>query len=423
MTNQLMQKRPRARGPLLSASLVGLSGLAVPNSHAEGFRNPPAGSQALGRSGAKIALIDDATAVTHNPANLTEIGSFSGLATLLSVHVSTRYQGAAGTAETVQPWKLVPAFYVSAPLKDDRFVVALGISSPYGLSNEWDQDGAFKYTAPYFTELKTINFNPTFAWKISDKFSLGVGMDVMWSELTLKQEYPWALIVSNPAAPDGVLSGKGSGVGLGGNLGFTWNISEKHKVALSYRSQMTVDYDGDFELSNVPPGVPIAGQSSFGSSITFPNIVGLGYGYQVTPRLRLGADVEWLQFSNFETLPINVGSPAPLVPSEINQDWVNTFTFGVGGDWQFAEDWVWRFSYQYYQTPVPDETFSPTIPDANQNVITTSLGYRFGRNLVELAYGWVHYADREITTDQNPAYNGSYQTKVQLLSASYSYSF
>jgi long-chain fatty acid transport protein len=112
-----------------------------------------------------------------------------------------------------------------------------------------------------------------------------------------------------------------------------------------------------------------------------------------------------------------------LVPTEIRQEWNNTFTAGIGGDWRFAEDWIWRFSYQRYQTPVPDETYSPTIPDANQNVVTTSLGYGFGRSVVELAYGLVLYEDRTITTAQNPLYNGNYSLDVHLISASYRFTW
>ena len=35
----------------------------------------------------------------------------------------------------------------------------------------------------------------------------------------------------------------------------------------------------------------------------------------------------------------------------------------AGFDYQFAPNWVVRAGYQFYQSPVPDSTFSPTIPD------------------------------------------------------------
>lgn len=385
---------------------------------AEGFRNPPPGTFGLGRSGSKIAQIDDATAITHNPANLTDISGPDLALPIMALYYKVDYTGTNGTATTKDPWKFLPAAYFSTPLKDERFVAGAGITSPYGIANEWEEGGAFNYSAPYFTELKTINFNPTFAWKISEQFRLGIGLDVMWSELRLKQRIPWGT-----GLPDGQMIGKGDGFGFGGNLGFTWQVNEKNRVAVTYRSQMTIDYDGTFNLENIPPGAPLLPQSDFASSITFPNIVGLSYGHEVNKNLRFGVDVEWLQFSNFDTLPLSIGQSFASVPSEIRQDWVNTFTVGIGGDWRFAEDWVWRFSYQYYQTPVPDETFSPTIPDSDQNVVTTSVGYGFGQSVVELAYGLVLYDDRTIATAQTSAYNGNYSLNVHLISASYRFTW
>lgn len=412
---------PRRNGSHSAVTALGLLiALSTFQLVAEGFRNPPTGTFGLGRSGSKIAQIDDATAITFNPANLTDIREINAVLPLLVIYYNVDYSGPSGTASTTDPWKFLPAFYASIPLKDDRFVVGLGVNSPYGISNEWEPSGAFYYSAPNFTELKTINFNPTIAWKISEQFRVGVGLDVTWSELTLEQRIPWAAIPGFPTAPDGGMHGKGDGLGVGGNIGFTWHVNEKNRVAVTYRSQMTVDYSGTFGLENVPPGLPAQAQSDFGSSITFPNIVGLSYGYEVNRDLRLGVDVEWLQFSTFDTLPLDIAPPSPVVPfAEIRQDWVNTFTFGVGGDWRFADQWIWRFSYQYYQTPVPDDTFSPTIPDSNQNVVTTSVGYAWGKSAIELAYGLVLYDDRTIVGNQNPDYNGDYSWNVQLISASY----
>jgi len=212
-------------------TLAGVSlALAASSAYAEGFRNPPPGAYGLGRAGSRAAHVADASAITHNPANLTELGSLDVALSLMAVHLSFDYEGAATTASTVDPWKYLPATYVAMPLKDDRFVVGVGIHSPYGLSNEWGIDGAFadtstpaslRYQAPYFSELKTINLNPTLAWRINEQFSLGVGLDVMWSELSLKQFYPWSFVAGDASAPDGQVRAKGDGFGFGGNIGLT----------------------------------------------------------------------------------------------------------------------------------------------------------------------------------------------------------
>jgi len=252
----------------------------------------------------------------------------------------------------------------------------------------------------------------------------------MWSQVTLKQYYPWAIFPgSTGTEPDGNMKGEGSGWGWGGNLGVTLQITERQRLAVTYRSQMDVNYDGDFDINNITPTAGFLGATSssdFGTKIKFPNIVAVGYGIQVTDKIRLEVDGEWIQFSRFDKLDINAGNNNILLPASsqsVNEDWNDTFTIGIGGDWAFADKWVLRAGYQYYESPVPDSTFSPTIPDANQNVFTIGLGYKGKHNSFEFAYGLDFYDQRKINNDQQPAFNGKYDITVHLFSAAYRYDF
>lgn len=418
----------------------GLSGAvacAAFDAAAEGFRNPPAGTFGLGRSGGRFAQIDDVTAITHNPANLVELKetSFSFEPTL--VYIKADYESPTGAkAETRDPWKLLPSFFAATPFADGRFAAGLAITSPYGLSNEWKQDGAFAgpfgplhYTTPYYSELKTINANPTFSAKLGERVSIGVGLDVTWSEVTFKQFYPWVLFPGGAGVdPDGIAKVKGDGTGFGGNVGLTWHLTDRQRVAVTYRSPIKVDYDGSFRVSNVPGRAAAFGISSrtpMETAIEFPTIVGGGYGIQLTDTVRVEANAEWLQFSNFDSLDLDIGANNILLPStSIPENWKDTFTAGVGGDWKFAPDWVLRASYQFYQSPVPDSTLSPTIPDADQQVFTAGIGYKHKRHSAELAYGGIFYADRHIQNSTvNAAFNADYHIMVHLFSFGYRYSF
>lgn len=424
----------------LTAIILGvmMSALAL---QAEGFRNPPPGAFGLGRAGGRIAHVQDSSAVTHNPANLvtltnTEVQIAPGL-----VYMGVDFTSAVApgqTAETENSWKPLPSAYFSMPLKDGDMALGLGLTSPYGLSVDWDEvgssafapGGVLRYTSPHYAELMTLNFNPTFSAKITEKIMIGVGLDVMWSRLTLRQLYPWLIFPgSGGTEPDGMLQGQGDGVGYGGNLGITWKITENQTLALTYRSQMDVDYEGDIDLSNITPtaaGFGVTERSDFSSSISFPNIVAIGYGIQLTDKLRLETDVEWIQFSRFESLPINAGNNNVILPpssQNIPQDWRDTFTVGIAGDYQLTDHWVVRAGYQFYQSPVPKSTYSTTIPDANQNVFTVGLGYHSGRHALEIAYGADFYDTREIAATANPAFNGEYKVTVHLFSLSYKLAF
>ncbi len=408
----------------LSLPLLSALALTPASSPAEGFRAPTTGAYGLGTTGGKIAFVDDASAVFHNPANLVELKSWEASLEPTFVHHSVRYESPTGaTAETTDPWKILPHFFAGGPIGDGGLAAGLGISVPFGLSVDWGSGEALRYTGPRYVQLKTINFNPSLAYRITDGLQVGVGFDAMWSELTLSQYYPWAAVAGVPGLPDGDLRAEGTGVGYSGNAGITWTFLDRHRLAATIRAPMDVDYSGDFRASGAPtvPGGNLL--LPFDSKIPFPTIVTVGYGIRITDTLRLEANVEWLEFSRFQDLPLQVPGSLPGVPASIPQDWRDTFTAGLGGTWNFAEDWHARASYQYFQTPVPDETYSPSIPDANQHAVSVGLGYRHGHHRLDFAYSRVFYEDREIVSNVNLFYLGRWEIDVHLASFAYGYSF
>jgi long-chain fatty acid transport protein len=282
-----------------------------------------------------------------------------------------------------------------------------------------------RYTSPYSVDLKTLNISPSIATKLFDgKILVGAGLDVMWSEIDLKEFYPWFLVTQNPADPDGHVHLNGDGFGFGGNLGITWNITEHQRLAVTYRSPVHVDYKGSSSVDNVPAGLGGGTMNGgFSSSTKFPTIVAVGYGIELPHNVRLESDFEWLQFSNFKNLPLNIQNSPPGLPNSVPENWNNSFTVGIGGDWKFADNWVLRAGYQFYKTPVPDQDLTPSIPDANDNVFTIGLGYKRGHQSVEAAYGLSFYDTRTITNDQTPAFDGKYGVTVHLISFAYRYSF
>ncbi|MEW6159619.1 MAG: outer membrane protein transport protein [Verrucomicrobiota bacterium] len=409
-----------------------VAGLMIWSARAEGFRNPPPGAFSLGRAGGRIAHIDDASAVTHNPANIVDLAGpqFSVSPSLVYIHIER--QATTGTREeTTDPWKLLPNLFVSLPIEEGKWAAGLAITTPYGLSNEWEHKGSFaeqtplslRYNAPHFTELKTINVNPAIAYQFNDQISLAAGLDVFWSELTIKQFYPWAFFPGGSG--EGNAKIKGDGFGFGGNAALTWRFHERHRLAFTVRTPVEVEYDGSFKIDNIPATAMTAGatpRSDMRTEIDFPTIVAIGYGIQLSESVRLEADVEWLQFSRFRSLDLDLGSNGFLFPStSVRQDWNDTFTAGLGGDWRFAPDWVLRASYQFYESPVPDETFTTTIPDGNQQVFTAGLGYQRGRHAFEIAYGGIFYDDRHIA--RGSPFDGDYQMLVHLFSLAYTFSY
>ncbi len=403
--------------------------LTLSQGFSEGFRNPPPGSFSLARAGGRRAQIDTPDAAYHNPANVVDIPGITAEITPTFVYLKVEHDNAltGQRAETTDPFKILPNAFVTFPILEGKLSAGLAVTTPFGLSNEWDEEGAFapggiyRNVTAWYTELMTVDVSPTLSWRINEHIAVGAGLDVYWSQITLKQFYP---AIPAFGLPENDVKAKGDGMAVGGNFGVSVDLTEKQRVAFTYRSSFEVEYEGDVRFDG-PTATGIR-ESDFRSEIEFPMILGFGYGVEITDTVRVEAGLEWLQFSNFDKLPIDPGANSPLFPPNytIDQDWDDTFTAGIAADWRFHENWTARGGYQYYESPVPNHTFSPTIPDANQHAITAGLSFAQGSHRADFSYGYIRYDDRDINnTGAAGVFNGHYEMMVHLFSLGYTYHF
>ena len=415
-----------------SVALVGVLGQ---NLLADGFRNPPPGAVGLGRAGVIAAQVDDASAIFYNPANLIDLNSPEfELAASLSKS-KTEYSRPGYSASTDNSWGVLPNVFFAYPLSDvvlnsKPVVLGLGLTTPFGQSSEWDKDSFLKYTSPYWAQMQLLNINPSAAIELAPGLSLGVGVDIYLSSLKFKQSFPWSQVL-HAQAPDGNAVFSGDGAGLGGNAGLTWAITDKQRLAFTYRSQVTVDYSGDFTVDNMPPLPPVppfnalSPGSDFDSSLRFPDMFSVGYGIEIAPGLKLESDVEYLRWSLNERQPIAIGNNAPLMngATEIVNDWKDTWTAGVSAEWRVDKIWTVRAGYLYLPSPITDQTLLPVLADTDTQVLALGLGWRKGGHAVDVAYAFNCYQDRNVTDNHNPAVNGDYENSSQLVSLDYIYTF
>lgn len=177
----------------------------------------------------------------------------------------------------------------------------------------------------------------------------------------------------------------------------------------------------------------ISAESGFDTSIEFPAVAALGYAVKITDKVRVEVDVEWVQFSKYDELSLDAGQNNPLVqrpgsanpmaPVVVPQKWDDTWTYGLGAEWDVRSDLTLRAGYIFLESPVPEETLAPTLPDADRHVISVGAGLHRNGHRLDLAYGYSVIGDREVSPEKNPAYAGTYETGSHLMSVSYGYSF
>ena len=422
--DRISRSRPPGR-----RTRVGLAVLlaAATWAHGHGNRNPPPGAAAAATDGGKIAFIDDASAVSVNPANLVEIPGRQVLQTLTVINGKAGYTSPSGAfTETEDPIKLLPNVFAAWPCLDGRITAGIGLTTPYGQSTEWDPSTDF----PYFAELRMIALVPAAAVRLSDTLSFGAGLDLYGAELTVRQSVFWSRSTGHPTHENGHTQIFGQGYAFGANAGLTWQVTPRQRLALTYQSAFDMDIEGNMKVHRLPLGglAVLNMKLDLESEMRFPNMVVLGYGCQATDRLRLAADVEWIEFSRFEELPLDttfltvVDEPVPP-PPVLAQDWDDVWTAGCSASWRHSDALTLRASYKYFETPIPDGTFSPVLPDADKHLVIVGLGWRHGRHMLDLSYAYTFFDERKIAGNEVQAYDGRYNMHSEILELSYRLDF
>jgi len=436
----IMMKKLYRIGLVVPCVVVSVMLSGIQPAAADGFRNPPESASALGRSGGKYVHVDDASAVTINPANMADIEKPSTMASLTLGYARKEFESAMGGSpdKTEDRAAYLPNAFGILPA-GDTYTIGVGVTTPFGRHSKWKDNASFATASPYFSKLSVINVNPGIARKIGKHVSVGAGVSLYQSTLSFDQMFPWSALTGDPTTPSGKASFDGDGYAFGGNFGITWKIADHHAVAFTYRSPFDLEYDGDFEAENMPAAAGAMGftsRSDFETEIKFPTVIAAGYGVEVTDRLRVEFDVEWIEASRNKQLVVDIrnnndlinnpgGDPGipPGSKTVIPQNWDDNWTFGLGLDWQCTETLVARAGYIYLESPSPTSTMIPVASEEDQNVISVGLGYGSGGHAFDIAYAIGILDGVTVSDNANPTVNGKYEHESHLLSLAYGYAF
>jgi len=368
----------------------------------------------MGQGGAFAARASDLSAMYFNPAGLAYAKGVQVYVGATLIMPKTSFYGP-DQLNTNQKTDMVSQtfnpinVYASVQITDD-LVAGVGVNNPYGLGTEWPSNWSGRFISTK-VDLQTFFFTPTLAYRLTDKFSLGAGMNYVTGKVTLKS------VLSDPFDPHANVSVEANGTGIGWNVGAQYMLSGDFSIGASYRSKVKIDANGTASFDPMRSVYP-AGDVS--SSLTLPATGFFGISYGGVKNLTLEADYQFVGWSSYKELALTFKKDNSVEVSP--KDYTDTYLIRVGGEYTMG-DWQLRAGYLYDHSPAPTMYVEPLLPDANRNEVSVGVGYALTKSLkVDLAYMFIKFDQRHaVGTAVN--FDGTYNSTANLIALDLGYAF
>lgn len=403
------------------------------------------------------AVASDASTIFFNPAGLTRVPhQFVG--GIHAIEPSSKFDGAAtdplgnpvsgGNGGDAGDLGLVPNLYYNLPLGNGLFS-GLGINVPFGLSTEYDDDWKGRYHA-IKSEVKTVNINPTLAYRINDLVSVGAGVSLQYIDAELTQAVDQgslcrpALMAPPPAglgldfaAADAACNSmgltpqgndakakvEGDNWAGGYNLGVLLQPTDSTRIGLAYRSKVKQQLTGNARFRNADPlftANNVFVNTNVSAGIDLPQTASLSIYQDISRQWSVMADATWTGWENFKELRINYDSFQP--DSVVDESWDDTMRYALGVDYRPSSRWTLRAGFAHDETPVPNAAHrTPRIPGEDRTWVSLGLGYQFNRTIaLDVAYAHLFVRDDPEINISDPAagtLTGDYDADVNILTA------
>ncbi len=354
------------------------------------------------------AVADNASTVFFNPAGMTQLSGFQLSAGVAAVKPNFEFSndgssGLLGTGSNggnAGGLAAVPNAYFSMQLTPNLYL-GFGVSAPFGLATKYEDANWIGRFQAIKSEIKTINYNPSIAYKVNDKVSLGFGVNYQ----TINAELTSA-----------VSALKGDDTAWGWNAGALFTLSPAMRVGVSYRS--AIDYTLEGSATTAVSSTPVK------ASVKLPDTFILSVWQQVSDRWEAMGDLSYTNWSTLKSLDvINRNTGNQLTSETFNYE--DSWRFAWGAAYKATDALKVKFGIAYDRTPVTDNDRKARVPDNDR--IWFSLGGQYDAGKIgklDLGYAYLYLKDADITqTVGASTLRGSYENSGHILGVQYSVGF
>lgn len=423
---------------LISAAVLGLfSGYAA----AAGFQLIEQNASGLGNAHAgSAAVAENASTIFFNPAGMTQLQAREVSVGINAIRTSFKFTdqgssvgalGNTGNGGDGGGWGFVPNGYFSMALNKDLYV-GVGFGAPFGLKTEYNNPWQGAAQSVMF-DVKTYNINPSIAYRVNDKVSIGGGLN--WQRLEAEYQRqvgvgPFGPIPAGTVAAS-PLTLKLDGDSWGWNVGTLFTLSPSTKVGLSYRSEVKYDLKGDIKVSGPSAILNGAGTSNARADLTLPGSFILSVTQDLSDKWQMLGDLSWTGWSSIPKIDVmrTSGALNGQRAQTLDTEFRDTWRVALGANYKYSEAMKLKFGIAYDQTPVKGaSTRLVSLPDNDRLWLSFGTQWKPSKGTaLDLGVAYLYVKDAKIDNNQSGdnrgRVTGNYEDSAWILGAQYSIAF
>lgn len=323
--------------------------------------------------------------------------------------------------ENVVHAAISPNGTVSYQLNDKAFA-AIAANSQFGMITKYDPQWVGSDHG-ITSDLKSGTITPMFAYKATDKLSLGAGVQM---------QYVWAHLTSSNTLAPGVrvnnITTNGNDFDMGYQLGALYEFTDSTRVGVGYRSEINHKLKGKMKSSGSPsPLFNALTNQKISAKLTTPAMLSMGIYHDVNEKWAVMAEYQRVFWSSFQNLTFKSQNGGYTI-SNVKENWRDTNFYSMGTSYMLDNQWKLRLGLAYDQSAVRYAHRTPRIPDSDRIWYSAGLGYQYNENLsFDIGYTYIqaHKAKMNTAVTQNSGYNASadYSNSVKVFAFSLNYAF
>lgn len=354
------------------------------------------GQPTQGRAGAgEEAGSGDATDAFFNPAAMTRLERSEILVSVgviapsieFDVESSGIVNGDGNGGKAADPAPGGSVFYAH-PL-NDKWSVGISAVALTGSVLDYDDDWAGRFQAQDVSIL-VIGLVPSAAYKVTDKFSVGVSVPVMYSNLDMDVAVPNS--TSPLQGPEGRVNLDGDDTQVAGTLSFLYQFSDRTRLGGRATSKFDFEYGGNISAE-------LLGSVGVTTELTMADIARVGLSHDFTNKWSGYATWGWDNWSEMQDILISTNSAGATLP----RNWEDTYHYAVGADYRLDQRWTLRAGVGYDTKPVDAQDRTADMPIDEQFRYAIGADYvRDSGMRVSGSLVYADYGDAEIDSEKLP---------------------